>query len=98
MLQKIQHIQTVKQRHRKKKSAKIKCHLFRPKLQKFNNTEITGYTVYIYIVLPKIVEKLKHYKSRLFRNRTKAPLDISPPDKKPPILKLLYKLITFVLY
>ena len=34
--------------------------------------------IYIYIVLPKILEKLKHYKSRLFRNRTKAPLTKSP--------------------
>jgi hypothetical protein len=29
----------------KKKSAKIKCHLFRPKPQKFHTAEITGYTV-----------------------------------------------------
>ena len=28
-----------------KKSAKIKCHLFRPKPQKFHTAEITGYTV-----------------------------------------------------
>ena len=32
---------------RKKKSAKIKCLLFRPKPQKFHIAEITGYTVYI---------------------------------------------------
>jgi hypothetical protein len=62
----------------KKRSAKIKCHLFRSKPQKFHTAEITGYTVYIYIVLPKIVEKLKHYKFRLFRNRTKAPQTKSP--------------------
>jgi hypothetical protein len=29
-----------------KKSAKIKCLLFRPKSQKFHTAEITGYTVY----------------------------------------------------
>jgi hypothetical protein len=29
----------------KKKSAKIKCLLFRPKPQKFHTAEITGYTV-----------------------------------------------------
>ena len=29
----------------KKKSAKIKCPLFRPKPQKFHTAEITGYTV-----------------------------------------------------
>jgi hypothetical protein len=57
----------------KKRSAKIKCHLFGSKPQKFHTAEITGYTEYIYIVLPKIVEKLKHYKFRLFRNRTKSP-------------------------
>ena len=32
----------------KKKSAKIKCLLFRPKPQKFHTTEITGYTVVLW--------------------------------------------------
>jgi hypothetical protein len=31
----------------KKKSAKIKCLLFRPKLQKFHTAGITGYMVFI---------------------------------------------------
>jgi hypothetical protein len=41
----------------KKKSAKIKCLLFRPKPQKFHTAEITDYTVLGVILVSNLVMK-----------------------------------------